>query len=203
MKLSFFEEPELQFGSGLHLDNKFGLLNLGPFDLREKRRPEKILIGLVGSPTSNSGVKAWFKRIEQGVPAKASKKPNLFPRFPSVAEGMPFRSEFVFDPSLQVDLQTRDYVTAVSSVPEGIERLQALAEVFVSRAKALQDKGANIAAFLVAASHSSILGKNSPTPAKYVFLLGCLLYPLHRDFPRVMVTVCAVGSPVGVLARTY
>ena len=160
MKLSYFEEPELQFGDGLHLDNKFGLLNLGPFDIHEKRRPEKILIGLVGSPQSNTGVRDWFKRIGNGVAAKTSKKPNLFPRYPSDADGMPFRSELVFDLALQVDLHTRDYVP-VSAKPEGIERLQALAGVFIDKAKDLQNKGANIVVIAIPGEAFPLFGQAS------------------------------------------
>jgi hypothetical protein len=137
------DDPKLQFGTDLHVDNKFGLTHFGPFDLNEDRRPEKIVIGVIGSPESISGVVKWLQGIEQGISAKTSTKPNLFPRYPGIQEGSPFRTRLVFDKSLQDSILTRDYV-GLSARPEGEERFLALAEAFTSRAKNLKDKGADL-----------------------------------------------------------
>ena len=158
MNLYHIEDPMLQFGSGSHVDNKFGLITHGPFDLNEARRPEKIVIGVVGSPQTISGVIGWFEKIEAGVVAKASKKPNLFPAYPGLLEGSPFRCKLVFEKSLQDSLVPRDYV-GVASIPEGEARLRALAEVFIKRAKNLKDKGADIVVVALPVEIFPLLGE--------------------------------------------
>ena len=40
MKTEFFHEPELEFGTGRHIDIKFGLMNYGPFDFDNSLSPK-------------------------------------------------------------------------------------------------------------------------------------------------------------------
>ena len=157
MNLYNLDDPKLQFGTDFHVDNKFGLMHYGPFDLNEDRRPEKIVLGVIGSPESISGVVRWLKGIEQGVSAKASSKPNLFPRYPGIQEGSPFRTRLVFEKALQDSILPREYVS-LSVKPEGEERFLALAAAFVARAKNLKDKGADLVVIALPVEVFPLLG---------------------------------------------
>lgn len=100
MKLEFLEEPELEFG-GLrrHPDIRRGLTAFGPLDAVEGT-PRRIRVGIVGSQQTIDGVQRWLERCRTGVPAKASRQPNLFPDFPGFGAESPFQAELEMDSSL-------------------------------------------------------------------------------------------------------
>ncbi|WP_309713544.1 hypothetical protein [Armatimonas sp.] len=101
MKLHFFEEPELEFGRGSHIDIRFGLMQHGPLDYDTSLAPKKIRVGIVGTNETISGVCAWLEKCRSEISPKDSKKPNLFPYFPGFNPEDSFQSELVFDSSLQ------------------------------------------------------------------------------------------------------
>ena len=101
MNIQFFEEPELQFGAGKHIDIKFGLKNYGPLDFESDLAPKRMKLGIVGIPEAVEGVQAWLEKCANGIPAKPSKQPNLFPEFPGFGPDVSFRSSLILEPRLQ------------------------------------------------------------------------------------------------------
>jgi hypothetical protein len=107
MKISFLEEPELEFGAGRHVDIRFGLMNYGPLDFDSRVAPHEVNLGIIGSAESIEGVRLWLERCRKEIPAKRSKEdpekqsnqPNLFPRFPGYSVEAGFRSSLVLDVS--------------------------------------------------------------------------------------------------------
>ena len=111
MVISYISEPNLEFGGGgLHPDIRFGLMDFGPQDLGQARRPEKIRIGIVGSPESIEGATTWLERCREGIPGKESSKKNLFPAFPGFNESVCFRSTVSLDESLTQTIFPKEYV---------------------------------------------------------------------------------------------
>ena len=50
MKLTFFEEPELEFGDGgTHVDMRYGLAQYGPLDVGDTKAPTQLRLGLIGT----------------------------------------------------------------------------------------------------------------------------------------------------------
>ena len=50
MKLSFFHEPELEFGNGgTHVDIRHGVTRHGPLDVDDSASPTHLRVGLVGT----------------------------------------------------------------------------------------------------------------------------------------------------------
>jgi hypothetical protein len=99
MKVSFIDEPGLEFGhGGTHVDIKFGLMEHGPLDAGEDTAPTQLRVGLVGSEGTIDAVKTWFERCRTDVVAKTKKnrQPKLFPRFPGFSTDSPFRASVVF-----------------------------------------------------------------------------------------------------------
>ena len=81
MKAILLHEPELEFGTGRHVDIRFGLMAHGPVDF-EDSPASRIRAGIVGSPESIEGVANWIGKCRGEIEAKASNYPYLFPKFP-------------------------------------------------------------------------------------------------------------------------
>lgn len=96
MRLEFLREPELQFGSGTHVDIRFGLMDYGPLDFEEPK-PRSISVGVIGTPETIEGLASWLERCRTEIPAKQSRQPNLFPPFPGFNADAVFRSNLVLD----------------------------------------------------------------------------------------------------------
>ena len=139
MKTEFFHEPELEFGTGKHIDIKFGLMNHGPFDFNSVLAPKKIKLGIVGTPETIEGVAAWFEKCRSGISAKLSKRPNLFPRFPGFGEEMPLCADFVLDTQLQRAIP-QNYFDELCQGPKTDEVLQKIAQLYLAELEYLAEK---------------------------------------------------------------
>lgn len=105
-------EPELQFGAGKHVDIRFGLRDYGPFDAGHPSQPQRIRLGIVGTPETTEQLAAWFEKLREGARAKESKFVNRYIEFPGFGEGR----------MLSPDIQVHD--TAVRTIsPRRIEHI--------------------------------------------------------------------------------
>jgi hypothetical protein len=107
MKISCLTEPELEFGTGRHVDIRFGLMNHGPLDVGSSSAPKRIRCGIVGTSETVEGLARWLERCRREIVGKETKKPNLFPRFPGFNDEAAFRSSLVLDPRLQRTIPQR------------------------------------------------------------------------------------------------
>ena len=101
MKVECLEEPELEFGAGRHIDIRFGLMHHGPLDLESAVAPRRINVGIVGSTETVEGLAAWLEKCRDGIPAKASNQPNLFPAFPGFRADNALKTTFILDSRTQ------------------------------------------------------------------------------------------------------
>lgn len=139
MKAYFLHEPELEFGAERHVDIKFGLMNYGPLDFDRPFAPQKINLGIVGTPETIEGVTKWLEKCRNGIAAKSSKRPNLFPRFPGFGEGRPLYADFVLDSQLQRSIpQTR--FEELCHKPKTDEILKEIAQLFLNEIEYLAQK---------------------------------------------------------------
>ena len=139
MKAQFFHEPELEFGTGRHIDIKFGLMNYGPLDIDNPLAPKKIKLGIVGTPETIEGVSNWLEKCRSGIQAKPSKRPNLFPRFPGFGDGMPLCADLVVDNQLQRSILQNDF-DELCQKPKTDEVLQKIAELYLEELEYLAEK---------------------------------------------------------------
>ena len=143
MKLTFIEEPELEFGTGRHIDIRFGIVRHNPFDVNESQRPERIEIGVVGTHQSIGGVTDWFERLADEVPAKESRKPNLFCRFPGFSANSPFRSSLIFDPALTVSVGHKE-LFSLSAERDYNKRMSLAADLFAAKIGLMAEKNVRV-----------------------------------------------------------
>ena len=112
MVISHIPEPNLEFGNnGHHVDIRFGLIDHGPQDIDQAHRPERIRVAIIGSQESIEGSAQWLEKCREIIPAKNSKKKNLFPEFPGFNETCCFQSSVITDPSLTQSLVPREYTS--------------------------------------------------------------------------------------------
>ena len=89
---------EMEFGGGQrHVDIRYGILNHGVLDCNEREGHQAISLGVVGTAQTIEGFLGWLKECSDGVDAKESKKPNLFPRFPGFGPDSPFNAQLNCD----------------------------------------------------------------------------------------------------------
>lgn len=101
MELTFLKEPELDFGTGKHIDIRFGLMNYGPLDFALANAPKVIRLGMVGTNQTMEGLATWLEKCRDGIPAKESSQPNLFPRFPGCRADVGLRCSLVTEARFQ------------------------------------------------------------------------------------------------------
>ena len=139
MKTEFFHEPELEFGIDRHIDIKFGLMNYGPFDFDNPLAPKEIKLGIVGTPETIEGVAAWLEKCRNGISAKVSKRPNLFPRFPGFGKEMSLCADFVLDDQLQRSIP-QNYFDELCQGPKTDEALLRIAQLYLAELEYLAEK---------------------------------------------------------------
>ena len=139
MKLSFFEEPDLEFADGgTHVDVRFGITRFGPLDLGDTKAPTQLRVGFVGTEDTIAAVREWLKRCHGPVSAKNSKLVNLFPEFPGFAPDTCFRSSLVFHDRWCSLIRQREIDSVLA---HGDEVVQQSAAIFVDRAEELVQQG--------------------------------------------------------------
>ena len=109
MKADFIQEPELEFGTGRHVDIRFGLMSYGVFDYADALAPKHIKVGIVGTPETVEGTQGWLHYCRDDIPAKPSNQPNLFPKFPGFRPEVGFHSTLVLNTQLQRTIAQREF----------------------------------------------------------------------------------------------
>lgn len=136
MNLIHLEEPELEFGSGRHVDIRFGIMNHGPLDLGSSLAPRQIPVGIVGTKETIEGVRDWLERCRSEIAAKGSKQPHLFPRFPGFSENAGFRCSIVIDDALARDIP-KQHILDLGKIADLEERIRQAVEVFLDQIRYL------------------------------------------------------------------
>jgi hypothetical protein len=111
MKVRVLAEPELEFRAGnRHIDPRSGIAMFGPADADAPAAPQRITVGLVGSPSAVAGMRRWLDRCRAPIDAKQAKpgQENLFLEFPGFTNDRAFCSELVFDDGLIRELPDRE-----------------------------------------------------------------------------------------------
>lgn len=139
MKTTLLSEPELEFGTGRHIDIKFGLMNYAPLDFDLPLAPKQIKLGIVGTSETIEGIVKWLEKIRTGVAAKESKRPNLFPRFPGYGEGQILSADFLLDKQLQRQISQRT-MEALCRKPRSPEVIKEIAQLYLEEVEYLAQK---------------------------------------------------------------
>ena len=149
MKVSFFHEPELEFGNGgTHVDMRYGMTQHGPLDLGETSSPRQLRVGLIGTEETIASIRQWLDRCRGGIAAKQSKLSNLFPPFPGFSESSPFQSLLVFHDRWCSSIRQREVDSVLAHIRGGDTVREAVA-IFVEHAETLMEQGGPMVLFCV------------------------------------------------------
>jgi hypothetical protein len=140
MKIEFLQEPELEFGTGRHVDIRFGLMHHGPLDRLSPVSPKQVRVGVVGTPETVEGVQKWLERCKNGIAAKESNQPNLFPRFPGFGGERNLQAILVNDSQLQRTFKHKDLDTLCKSSDYNRAVSEAV-QMFLIELKGMAEKG--------------------------------------------------------------
>jgi hypothetical protein len=140
MRLLNLDEPELEFGGTQpHIDIRFGLKDYGPLDLLSTQSPKIIRLGLVGTAEGVEGFSGWIAHCRNGIAAKTSRQPHLFPAFPSHDGKTAFHCEFATDGLLSRELG-RQQLLKLGQISSVQERIKEAVGIFVAEIEHLCDK---------------------------------------------------------------
>lgn len=141
MNLAFFQEPELEFGSGgAHVDIRYGMMRYGPLDFGDSIAPTQLRVGLIGTEETIASIRNWLDRCRTGIPEKQSKLSNLYPPFPGFSEDSPFHASLTFHDRWCAPIRQREF-DAVLTHFQGNETVREAAALFIDHAKSLIEQG--------------------------------------------------------------
>jgi len=141
VKLSFFQEPELEFGNGgTHVDIRYGIIRYGPLDLGDTAAPSQLRVGVIGTEETIASIRQWLERCRNGIAAKQSKLTNFYPPFPGFSDTSPFHSSLVFHDRWCDAIRQREFEAALAHT-QGNQTVRETAAIFIDHAETLIEQG--------------------------------------------------------------
>jgi len=124
-------DVELEFAGGRrHVDIRFGILNHGVLDRDERTNAREIRIGVIATPDLIDAFLGWLEQCGEGVDAKETNKPNLFPRFPGFGQDSPFNASWLCDSRAQRCLCDND-IRRLSRLKSGGQVVEQAVRLYV------------------------------------------------------------------------
>ena len=130
----------LEFGTGKHVDVRFGIAHCWPFDREMGTAPREIRIGLVGTANTTEKVSQWLEASAKGVSRKDSPLVNLFPEFPGFSVESCFGARLVLEPRWTGIIGKSTIQELANTKPT--EMVESSVSVFLTEAKRLLDYNA-------------------------------------------------------------
>lgn len=138
MKLVVLDEPPLEFSGGArHVDPRHGIADYGPADATSTA-VRTIRAGIVGTPAAIDGVRRWFDRCRQPIPAKDSRLGNLFVPFPGFDTAAGFRSTLIWDSRLERPIRDRDLKRLAGLNPQ--QAVRSAVDLYATELEALDEE---------------------------------------------------------------
>jgi len=137
MKLSFIEEPLLEFGKGTHICPRAGIDAFGVYDIRLSARREKLLVGAISTSDNLSKFAEWIDRCSQPIEGKAgTSQPELFPKFCGFNRDIGFNADLVLGDEITRSLSNND-IREILKIKRREERINAAVDLFYRQVKFL------------------------------------------------------------------
>ncbi|HUZ52199.1 MAG TPA: hypothetical protein VMU94_06690 [Streptosporangiaceae bacterium] len=143
MKLAVRKEPLLEFaGNARHVDPRHGIWDYGPIDATSTAL-RTIRAGIVGTPASVQGLRAWLDKCRLPIEAKDSRLGHLFVPFPGFDTSAGFRSTLVWDSRLERHIRDRDIRRLAGLKPH--DAVRAAVELYAAELELLDEEpGCNV-----------------------------------------------------------
>lgn len=147
MNLHFIDEPEMDFGTGSHIDIKHGIMNHCALDFDQNGAPRKINLGIVGTNEEIEKFLEWIEHCKNPISGKESNKKNIFPLFPGFNSEQGFCSEVVTQKATQRVLPPKDLEDLLKL--GGDEKITELVALFETEIEYLTSKNHSIDVIII------------------------------------------------------
>jgi hypothetical protein len=143
VKLDVRDEPLLEFAcNARHVDPRHGIWDYGPIDATSTAL-RTIRAGIVGTPASVQGLRAWLDKCRLPIAAKDSRLGHLFVPFPGFDASAGFRSTLVWDSRLERHIRERDIRRLAEFKPQ--DAVRAAVELYAAELELLDEEpGCNV-----------------------------------------------------------
>lgn len=158
--LTYLREPKLQFGDDQHPDIRYGIMNFGPYDIREQRRPTAIKLAIIGTATDIASATRWIQRCGGTIAGKDSPKHNLFAPFPGFSRDTRFECDCVLAGSLTSELRGSD-ITDLKKHALFNDRVTAAVEFYLQHLIAVTRKKPDVILVVMSLELLSLLGEET------------------------------------------
>jgi hypothetical protein len=118
-------------------------MNFGPRDIASPNAPRHIRIGIIGTAETVEGVSAWLARCKNGVRAKQSNQPYLFPRFPACDEQPGLWTTLVTDSTIQRHIHSTT-INRISGIADANRAVEEAVGLIIGEIEALKDKPVDV-----------------------------------------------------------
>jgi hypothetical protein len=159
LHLAVIPEPMLQFGRDQHTDIRYGIMNFGPYDRAEKRRPTAIKASLVGTSPGVAGASRWIDLCRKRIEGKNSKKQNLFAPFPGFSPESPFACDILIDGSLNAEIRPAE-ITVLGEIKDFNDRVKAAVDLFLRILRGVAQKKPDVIILVMPLELLSLLGES-------------------------------------------
>ena len=133
----------MEFGTGRHVDIRFGLMHHCPLDTFSPLAPKEIKLGIVGTTETVEGVRGWLERCRDGIEAKKSNQPNLFPRFPGYGPDTNLRAPIVTNSQVEKTIPQREF-DELRTGKSATQVVNDAVELFFQELDGLKDKNVDV-----------------------------------------------------------
>jgi hypothetical protein len=139
MNITNFEEPQLQFERGSHVDVRAGIAMHGAFDRGASHVPVPIRVGLVGTPKTTDGFRAWLEKCRNGLPSAEKRLVELRPDFPGMTEST-YGTHFELSEATTRTISTNEIQAAIATK----DPMPTIVKAFFEHARDLTQRGVKV-----------------------------------------------------------
>ncbi len=145
MKYNYIQEPQLEFGTSIHICPRKGIAEYNAYDIKINNRRKDILLGVVGTNENIEKFLSWIETCTKYIPPKPkSKQPNLFTSFCGFNENTGFNANFIVNQNLTKAISNKD-IKLIKDIDNWEKRLTTCAEIYYSYINYLAiDKGVDV-----------------------------------------------------------
>ncbi|ALA60121.1 argonaute/piwi family protein [Nitrospira moscoviensis] len=136
MNVEVLPEPDLEFGTGTHIDIRFGIRDYGPVGFNQPTTAKIINVGFVGTAATVRRVNEWMTAARAGVAARPSKKEKFRPAFPGFGV---FACDWATEERCQRIIDSRKMELALSN-PSSAETIKTAAKLFIDECQYLDSE---------------------------------------------------------------
>ncbi len=141
MNATVLKEPELEFGSGTHVDIRFGLMNSVPLDRDSELAPRPLKIGVIGTKRTCDSTLEWLDKLRKHIEAPNTHLSNLHPPFLGINPASCFGTELQTHSRWISAINTREIDSMISSYNNPSELVEHSVELFLNHASDVLDNG--------------------------------------------------------------